>query len=641
MAEDAHLTHGKDERPESETPASESSEPTQSSMDHKTLTKEEEQEQNELRSSPAEQNLPVNSDAESTSYTKCPSNEPLSDTMESDHQAAGEVKTSSPNQVSFQAQATPTSASPADTDADVSQDASKGTTKDKIESSENSSAHETPKPSQASMLKSNDKTPVPQPIAPKPFDFNRFLEQMKHRSAIPVNEYVRSFFRGFTKRPYKPADQVKLIYDFLDFIAARMAEASVWARLSDEDFDQATEAMEKLLMNRLYSYTFPPAIQQEGHWSVQTNDLDRDQVLTRRIALLSWIEERHLDMPVGTHSARFTDFAVQELSKINHYRAPRDKIICILNCCKVIFGLIRHLDKEENADAFVPLLILVILRANPPHLVSNLEYIMRFKNPRRSSSEADYYLSSLAGAVSFIESLDHTALTNVSEEEFDQQVQFTSSALDAQAAANRAQDPDLPLHAQMAAVSLADDARAFLQRTGEAARTGFSVPITTLGKLLYERIDEALAPSEPVQTPVPRPPSIHHPQRGAAPNAPIRPNSLALLDEDDPRSEVDSSSSPFHTPNRPRPWRNAFVPHSFHDGRESPSEHVVAASHRGNPSQTQDHDEQVADNSIDWEAATQTLKSIFPNAEDSVLLLVLQENNGNVEVAIDRLLEMT
>jgi hypothetical protein len=27
-----------------------------------------------------------------------------------------------------------------------------------------------------------------------------------------------------------------------------------------------------------------------------------------------------------------------ELVKINHYKAPRDKLICILNCCKVIFG---------------------------------------------------------------------------------------------------------------------------------------------------------------------------------------------------------------------------------------------------------------------------------------------------------------
>jgi hypothetical protein len=66
---------------------------------------------------------------------------------------------------------------------------------------------------------------------------------------------------------------------------------------------------------------------------------------------------------------------ITELLKINHYKAPRDKMICILNCCKVIFGLIRHLSGSEStsADAFVPVLIFVVLRANPENLVSNVE----------------------------------------------------------------------------------------------------------------------------------------------------------------------------------------------------------------------------------------------------------------------------
>ena len=79
-----------------------------------------------------------------------------------------------------------------------------------------------------------------------------------------------------------------------------------------------------------------------------------------------------------------------ELIKINHYKAPRDKLICILNSCKVIFGstsrsnvilqlltvisgLIRHLHKDEGADSFVPILIFVVLKANPQHLLSNVE----------------------------------------------------------------------------------------------------------------------------------------------------------------------------------------------------------------------------------------------------------------------------
>ena len=91
---------------------------------------------------------------------------------------------------------------------------------------------------------------------------------------------------------------------------------------------------------------------------VTVDDLERDRVLSQRIALFRWIEPKHLDVPDGEGSEGFMMFAQQgwwhtaytlisslyasnltELLKINHYKATRDKLICILNCCKVIFGL--------------------------------------------------------------------------------------------------------------------------------------------------------------------------------------------------------------------------------------------------------------------------------------------------------------
>ncbi|GAA6063984.1 hypothetical protein JCM10212_002416, partial [Sporobolomyces blumeae] len=92
----------------------------------------------------------------------------------------------------------------------------------------------------------------------------------------------------------------------------------------------------------------------------------------------------------------FVEFACAELRKMNQFKAPRDKLICVLNCCKVIFGLIRHVaSPEEGADTFIPFLIYVVLRANPDHLVSNLQYIQRFRNPEKLAGEGGYYLSSL------------------------------------------------------------------------------------------------------------------------------------------------------------------------------------------------------------------------------------------------------
>lgn len=46
----------------------------------------------------------------------------------------------------------------------------------------------------------------------------------------------------------------------------------------------------------------------------------------------------------------------------------------------------------------MPLLIYVVLRGNPDHLVSNVQYILRFRNQEKLGGEAGYYLSSLVSS---------------------------------------------------------------------------------------------------------------------------------------------------------------------------------------------------------------------------------------------------
>ena len=87
----------------------------------------------------------------------------------------------------------------------------------------------------------------------------------------------------------------------------------------------------------------------------------------------------------------------------------------------LIVGLIRqsHLvNKDTSADSFLPLLILLLLRSNPPHLYSNIQYIQRFRSPDRLGGEGGYYLNSLEAAVGWIESIEKGVL-NCSEEDFD------------------------------------------------------------------------------------------------------------------------------------------------------------------------------------------------------------------------------
>ncbi|CAG8667685.1 28425_t:CDS:2, partial [Gigaspora margarita] len=147
-----------------------------------------------------------------------------------------------------------------------------------------------------------------------------------------------------------------------------MRDCELWRNASDAEFENAKEGMEKLVMNRLYKLTFSPAIK----GPVTTDDRERDEILQQKIQIFRWVKEEHLDITHADHNEQYFEFAKNELLKINFFKAPRDKLICILNCCKVIFGLIRHVDGEESADKFLPILIFVVLKANPDNLVSNV-----------------------------------------------------------------------------------------------------------------------------------------------------------------------------------------------------------------------------------------------------------------------------
>lgn len=175
--------------------------------------------------------------------------------------------------------------------------------------------------------------PPPEPEPDQPFDFHRFLEQLRHRTADPVAKFLRSFLNEFGKKQWMVHEQVKIISDFLAFITNKMAMCEVWRDVSDVEFDNAKEGMEKLVMNRLYSQTFSPAIpppsaparsrsrskrremersQGPGRRGQHQEDVERDEVLAQKVRIYGWVREAHLDIPaVGPNGRRFLNLAQQ------------------------------------------------------------------------------------------------------------------------------------------------------------------------------------------------------------------------------------------------------------------------------------------------------------------------------------------
>lgn len=96
----------------------------------------------------------------------------------------------------------------------------------------------------------------------------------------------------------------------------------------------------------------------------------------------------------------------------------------------LIFKLqsLKAVKSNPDVDDFMPIFVYNLLKAYPPSLYSNIQYISHFRNPNFLNTESGYYFISFLSAVSFIENLEPKFL-NMNSEEFSNLYQKYNSAI--------------------------------------------------------------------------------------------------------------------------------------------------------------------------------------------------------------------
>ncbi|RDY00378.1 Vacuolar protein sorting-associated protein 9A, partial [Mucuna pruriens] len=273
--------------------------------------------------------------------------------------------------------------------------------------------------------------------------FHDFLNRMRHPASLDLVRSIKRqslislflfFIVSFSFYQSKPEIDGKKVQDFFLSMEAEIRDHPLWTTASEEDIDCAMEGLEKYVMTKLFSRTF----------SASPEDAKIDNEISEKICLLqTFLKPEHLDIPPILHNEASWLLAETELMKINGFKAPHEKLLSIMNCCRVINNLLLNAAMSEHvpagADDFLPVLIYVTIKAssprtlgstlhypltlndffllvchfqaNPPNLHSNLKFIKLYRRQAKLISEAEYYFTNLVSTKTFIVDLNAKSLS--------------------------------------------------------------------------------------------------------------------------------------------------------------------------------------------------------------------------------------
>uniref|UniRef100_A0A915M6C1 Receptor-mediated endocytosis protein 6 n=1 Tax=Meloidogyne javanica TaxID=6303 RepID=A0A915M6C1_MELJA len=213
------------------------------------------------------------------------------------------------------------------------------------------------------------------------------------------DSYLKQFVQNF-QNLHVQDEKVELVSSTLRILCDQLLTDPIWHFATVENLDYARKCMERSLMAQIYVYAlFPNA----------DADYYRDEVLSKSIRQLSSllsVDHPDLAIPKCLHAECPWSSAQAELNIINAYKSPRDKMNCISRCCETIENLIVLSAGRvtSSADDILPILVFVIIKANPHALLSNLQFIDSFYASRMQGSEA-YWWTQFNSAVEFLKTL--------------------------------------------------------------------------------------------------------------------------------------------------------------------------------------------------------------------------------------------
>ncbi|XP_015600361.1 GTPase-activating protein and VPS9 domain-containing protein 1 isoform X3 [Cephus cinctus] len=189
--------------------------------------------------------------------------------------------------------------------------------------------------------------------------------------------------------------------NFLGKINTEMENDPIWQVASENQLALARSVVERTVMARVYHNALYP----NGDGDVYRDQLLHDHI--KKLAKVVTPNHKDLRIPKIYHYECPWPWAQAELAVISAYKTPRDKLQCVFRCATTIMNLLSMASERgiPAADDLIPVLVYVIIKTNPPSLLSTVQYVDSFYG-NRLEGEEQYWWTQFCSAIEFIKTMD-------------------------------------------------------------------------------------------------------------------------------------------------------------------------------------------------------------------------------------------
>ncbi|BFU21640.1 Vacuolar sorting protein 9 (VPS9) domain containing protein, putative [Entamoeba histolytica] len=236
-----------------------------------------------------------------------------------------------------------------------------------------------------------------------------------------IDNFVNRFNELIINKPIKK--RKGYINGCIKILCQKAQEIEIWKNGWNED--AFINNMNRLLINKLFKYLWPPMIALKEGQCIQ--QIDGDDICFCLSRTHSFIQPKHVGTEIQLNEIGMKS-ALTLLLKIDSVCTPLEKVMYIFSSFKILEQMIRFYQKTNvTADLLFPLCLFLTIKAQLPYFDSTIYYIEEMQ--MQINSELSYYYCNFMACKDFVQTLCYNSLKeSISQQEYEKLIVQTISS---------------------------------------------------------------------------------------------------------------------------------------------------------------------------------------------------------------------